>query len=256
VVCDVLSVGHGLAIVIQGPSGHTLVYDAGSLVGGEIAAEAVSQTLWQSGQSRIDALIVSHADIDHCNGVPILAGRLQPGALLTHASFAESDKPISASVLRSWFAAGGTAAHLGAGDRLEWDTGTTVEVWQPAHATRYGRENANSLIVSLVYAGRRLLFTGDLEREGLADLLRRRRCPIDYLVAPHHGSRLANTAEFGAWTHPGWAAVSSGNIAATETIRQRYPPDTVLLNTVTSGRIRCVINPDGEIRLHTFRTPE
>jgi len=255
-VCDVLSVGHGLAIVVQGPDGRTLVYDAGSLAGGHIAAEAVAQTLWQSGQSRLDALIVSHADVDHCNGVPILAERLQPGMLLTHPSFVSSDKPVVNEVQSAWRSAGGISELLGGGDELDWDSSVAIEVWQPDHATRYERENANSLIVLVTYAGRRLLLTGDLEREGLAEFLQRPRSPVDVVIAPHHGSRLANPPEFGAWTHPGWVAISTAEFGATEQLRDCYPPDTVLLNTATVGRIRCLIDPVGTLQFQTFREPE
>lgn len=252
-VCDVLSVGHGLAIVLQSPDGRTLVYDAGSLAGGEIAAEAVSQTLWQAGQSRLDALIVSHADVDHCNGVPLLAERLQPGTLLTHPTFAASDKPMVQVVQASWKLAGGASDVLGAGDQLRWDSHIDIDVLQPSHTTRYERENANSLIVLVSYAGRRLLLTGDLEREGLAEFLQRQRRPVDFVIAPHHGSRLANPPEFGAWTHPGWVAISASELGATDKLRECYPPDTVLLNTAAAGRIRCVVDPAGTLQIQTFR---
>lgn len=252
-VCDVVSVGHGLAVVLHGPTGRTLVYDAGSLAGGEFAAESVAQNLWQAGRNRIDALLLSHADADHCNAVPVLTQRLQLGVLLVHGTFSNSEKPTVKDVRTAWRAAGGLETLLSAGDQIQWEPDVTLDVWLPTADTNYQRDNANSLVVCVTYAGRSVLLTGDLEREGLVDLLRRPRQPVDILIAPHHGSPTANTAELGAWTHPQVVVLSSSDPLMIRKLDDRYPPDTWLLNTATSGRIRFVIHPDGELSIHPFR---
>ncbi len=253
-VCDIVSVGHGLAVVCQAPSGRTLVYDTGSLAGGDIAAEAVSRNLWQSGQHRIDALIVSHADADHCNGIPGLTQRLQTGTLLTHPTFINAGSLTVRSVLQAWQATGGVHHLIAAGDIVDWDDDVRLEVWLPDKTTDYTRDNANSLVVLLEYAGRKILLTGDLEREGLRDLLNRPRTPVVVLIAPHHGSPAANPPELGAWAHPQFAVFSAADTGLDEKLDLRYPPDTVLLNTAISGRIRFVIRPDGELQLQRYRT--
>jgi competence protein ComEC len=66
--CTFLSVGHGGAILIECPNGGTLLYDAGAMQDGRIAQRAVQQTLWERRRHGLDALIVSHADLDHFNG--------------------------------------------------------------------------------------------------------------------------------------------------------------------------------------------
>lgn len=253
VVCDVVAVGHGLAIVLQGPAGKTLVYDAGSLAGGELAAEAVAQNLWQSGQQTLDVLIVSHADADHCNGVPELIERVRPGLLLAHPTFRAHDKPTVVAVREAWQHRGGHSAAIAAGDRIAWDPAVDVSVWLPDAATQYSRDNANSLVILVEYAGRSLLLTGDLEREGLSDLLQRPRTPVDILVAPHHGSPAANPRALGDWTHPGWVAISSADPSLNARLRDHFPDDCVLLNTATTGRIRFVISPAGDLQVQAFR---
>ena len=44
-----------------------MLYDAGSLGRSEAGAWQISQALWASGVSSIDAVVVSHADQDHFN---------------------------------------------------------------------------------------------------------------------------------------------------------------------------------------------
>ena len=253
VICDVVSVGHGLAIVVQGPAGKTLLYDAGSLAGDEIAAEGISLHLWQARKSRIDAAVVSHADADHCNAIPLLAERFSVGTLLFHPTFAAHPGVTVAQVRQAWQSAGGHEQEISAGDRLDWDPQVEVDVWQPDHDTQYERDNANSLIICLKYAGRSLLLTGDLEREGLNALLQRTRTPVDVLIAPHHGSLGANTSEFAAWTNPDWVVISASQHEIADRLRERYAPEARLLNTATQGRVRIHIWPDGRLDVQSYR---
>ena len=73
--CTFLAVGHGTCAVIELPSGQTVLYDAGSLGSPEMAHRIVSSFLWSRGIGRIDAIVLSHADIDHYNAVPGLVER-------------------------------------------------------------------------------------------------------------------------------------------------------------------------------------
>jgi len=251
--CDVVAVGHGLAIVMQGPEGHTLVYDVGSLAGPDIATEAVSEALWSAGQSRIDALVLSHADADHCNGVPGLTERFECGVLFTHATFEQNPRPTVRQVLHAWRSRGGEQQELARGDEILWDRDVSLSVLHPRHAVAYSRDNANSLVILLEYAGRRILLTGDLEQEGLLALLQHPREAVDLVISPHHGSRAANTSEFGAWTNPIAVAVSASNLEIHTGLAARYPPEAGIWNTATSGRIRCRISPLGELTVEPFR---
>lgn len=247
--CDVLAVRHGLAVVVQSPQGQTLVYDAGSFAGSEIATEAVSQALWTAGQTRIDALILSHADSDHCNGVPGLAQRFDCGVMLTHQTFEQNTRPTVQQVLSAWEEQGGRRELISRGDQIEWDPDVRISLLHPRRSVAYPRDNANSAVVLVEYAGRRLLLTGDLEREGLAELLGHPREAVDFVISPHHGSQPANPVEFGAWTNPVAVAVSASHPEVHQALSDRYPPETLVLNTATSGRIRCQISPDGELTI-------
>ena len=70
-----VAVGHGTSVLIELPGGKTLLYDAGRVGNPETAALPIAAVLWSRGISRIDALIVSHADVDHFNAVPGLLNR-------------------------------------------------------------------------------------------------------------------------------------------------------------------------------------
>ena len=77
--CTFLSVGHGTCVVLELPGGETVLYDAGSLGSPDIATQTIASFLWSRGLTGIDALVLSHADVDHYNAVPGLIERFRIG---------------------------------------------------------------------------------------------------------------------------------------------------------------------------------
>src|SRR5262249_14856856 len=65
-----------------------------------------------------------------------------------------------------------------------------------------GNENARSLVLAVRHAGHTLLLTGDLEGEGMRRVLSLPPVRCQVLMAPHHGSRLADPAGLAAWARP------------------------------------------------------
>ena len=59
---EFLSVGHGLAVLIQAPNGQTFLYDCGRLGDPSVGRRIVAPALWERGVNRIDAVFLSHAD--------------------------------------------------------------------------------------------------------------------------------------------------------------------------------------------------
>ncbi|HEV3024838.1 MAG TPA: ComEC/Rec2 family competence protein, partial [Pirellulales bacterium] len=79
--CTFLSVGHGCAVVLELPDGQTLLYDAGRLGSPAAGARSVSCYLWSRGKTHIDAVVLSHADVDHYNAVPELLQKFSVGVV-------------------------------------------------------------------------------------------------------------------------------------------------------------------------------
>ena len=79
--CSFVAVGHGACVVLEAPTGETLVYDAGALGSPEITTQSIASYLWHRGIMRIDGLVISHADVDHYNAVPGLLERFRVGTV-------------------------------------------------------------------------------------------------------------------------------------------------------------------------------
>ena len=91
--CTFVDVGHGGCVVLELPGGRTTVYDAGAIRGGPQATNALAPFLHARGIRRIDDLILSHADLDHFNGVPGLLEHFAVGRVLCSETFAQKEDP-------------------------------------------------------------------------------------------------------------------------------------------------------------------
>lgn len=132
------------------------------------------------------------------------------------------------------------------------DPDVTVEVIHPLPDSESSSDNANSVVVMVTYADRRILITGDIEEEGLDDLLRRDSITCDILLSPHHGSRTANTAELANKTKPSWVVASCGRGDSVRYLNDVFT-DSRVLTTAGDGAVTFTISPAGNIQVNTFR---
>jgi competence protein ComEC len=205
-----LAVGHGGCTVLELPDGRAVLYDAGSLAGPDVARRQVAPFLWSRGIRRLDEVILSHADLDHFNGLPPLLDLFAVGQVTLTPSFANKETPGVRLVLNVLARRGVATRVVQAGDRLQTDD-VEMLVLHPPPVGPDGNENARSLVLLVRHAGHSLLLTGDLEGTGLDRVLALPRpAGLDVLMGPHHGSRTANTPELAAWASPRLAIGCTG----------------------------------------------
>lgn len=251
--CTFLAVGHGGCTVLQIPDGRTLLYDTGAITGSDVTRRHVAPFLWHHGVRRIDELLISHADLDHFNGVSALLERFAVGRVTWTPSFSERRSAGVRAVIEELTRRGVPTRRVSAGDRLRAGE-VTLDVLHPPLQGPAGNENARSLVLAVRYAGHTLLLTGDLEGPGLQRVLALPPVPVDVLMAPHHGSRGANTPELAAWARPHVVVSCQG-------LRANTPEDLYkragarYLDTARYGAITIRSNHAG-LWVETFRTQE
>src|SRR5205085_11054053 len=87
--CTFLAVGHGGAIVLETSDGRTLLYDAGAIAGPDVTRRHIAPFLWSRGIRRLDEVFISHADLDHFNGLPDLLDYFTIGQVTCTPTFAD-----------------------------------------------------------------------------------------------------------------------------------------------------------------------
>ena len=103
-----VAVGHGACVLVELPGGETILYDAGRMGSPRAAALPISSLLWSRGLSHLDAIILSHADADHFNAVPVLVERFSVGVVyvspdMFRAPGTRSDRAARRTQLRTTY---------------------------------------------------------------------------------------------------------------------------------------------------------
>ena len=249
-----LSVGQGLSVLIECPNGQTFLYDAGSIPNRRRASGAVQELLWERGITHLDAVIVSHADVDHFNGMPKVLENVPTGCLLIARSFLDFQQPATRRLCDIATEQRVPVRLLERHDRIQTSDDLQIVVLHPSGNPHLAsdQDNANSLILAFDYSGRRMLLTGDIEFEGLHRLLEQPSVKRDVLLAPHHGSRGANPPVLNAWASPDIVVQSGGRPGTYDHVRSIYKTAKVL-NTRDSGTITITITANGRITINEFR---
>ena len=221
-------------------------YDAGQLASPEAGTQAISAVLWSRGIVRLDAIILSHPDLDHFNAVPGLLERFRVRAIYVPPNMFEQPGASIDALDQAIKRAGVPVYELCAGDRLRGGDSCVMEVLHPPRHGVIGGDNANSLVLAVEYNSRRILLTGDLETPGLEDVTAEEPWHCDVLLAPHHGSRLSKPHVLAAWCTPSWVIISAGHRLRGDDSRAAFEAaGAKVWYTGRSGAIRAKIDSTG-----------
>jgi competence protein ComEC len=246
--CTFLAMGHGTCVVMELPDGETILYDAGSLGSPLAASRTIASFLWSRGIERIDALVLSHADVDHYNAVPGLVERFSVDVVYVSPMMFDpiaTDGNLTAPhFLRDLLAARGVPMkEIWMNDRLRTrDQRVAISILHPPRQGVPGRDNANSLLLSVEFAGRRILLPGDLESPGIERVMADPPTDCDILLAPHHGSAGSDPPGFAAWCTPEWVVVSGDRPERTTAAQHSYQAaGAQVSHTAASGAVSFAI---------------
>jgi competence protein ComEC len=209
----VLDIGQGDAILVETPSGRTVLVDGGP--DPERTLRHLGANLPFSAR-RIDLVVLSHPHQDHIAGLLDVLHRYRVGGLL-HAGI-DFENAAYRQLLTDTPAEPGLTVALGrAGQRISLDDRTSIEVLYPTESDARsplpeGDINNGSIVLVLRFGAFAALLTGDAEAPVESALVDRGVIPaIDLLKVGHHGSRSSTTAGLLDAARPTAAVISSGD---------------------------------------------
>jgi competence protein ComEC len=251
--CTFIAVGHGSSVLLETEDGKTMLYDCGCLTSPETASQSISAVLWSKGITHIDAVVLSHADIDHYNGLPGLLDRFSIGMVCVSPTMFDRPTPALTELKNAITAAGTPLKTVYAGDRFEFMDGVSARILHPPKKGVLGNDNANSVVLRVDIAGHRLLLPGDLESPGLDDVLAEEPIDCDVVMAPHHGSLNSNPGGFVQWCTPEKIVISGGRSVNLDKVKLAFEGiGAEVVHTAESGAVTVSFSQTG-VALSTHR---
>jgi len=215
-----LAVGQGQCTIISDTAGHQIVFDAGTGPSSPRAYQQVGRRvilpyLAHRGIRRLNALIMSHGDTDHCSGMADVMRGVEVGRFATNG-LPVAGQPSAVRAIDTARRLGIPHEVLRAGCRIELADGAELAVLGPSHIAHGDTSediNNNSIAMRLSYRNVSILLPADLAAEGEAALVKwawANGVPIQssVLILSHHGRKGSSTPGFLDAVNPRLAIVN------------------------------------------------
>ncbi len=258
-----LDVGHGTCVVLRMPSNEVWMYDCGRLGNESYSSAGIDRALWSMGITRLEGIILSHADADHFNALPGILKRFQVRCVITPPGMLSEPEsallPIQKSI-RHYGIDVREVHHdrdrhgIASLESLGVTFPASVEVLHPLLNRVPGSDNANSLVLHLRWGGRSMILPGDLEPPGTAMVVNLPRPKAGgILMAPHHGSLRMDAASVLEWARPQETIVSGGARASKPEVQEMLSVHGSEVHvTANAGAIRVQIGKQGKVRVQEW----
>ena len=238
-----VDVGKGDCILVQAGTAAALI-DTGY----RSTVDDVLAYMQAQGVSHLDALVITHYDRDHVEGLSGIAAGSSidmvylPGYVGVDKNYKTVAKALDGSGLATQPVTDEVRLAMGEGQLVIYPSALT---YVPGANGDEGNDNDVSLVVALTCGGDSYLFAGDLEEEGVEAYLRAKHGHFDVIKMPHHGEGDSNTDELLDDVQPKIALItdSAGEPADKKVLKQLKKQGVKTYRTSECGTI--VVEGDG-----------
>ena len=196
-----IDVGQGDCTVIKTPHNKTIVIDTGEV------DNVVVEYLLDRRIKKIDYLMISHFDSDHCNKATEILEKLKVKNLIISKQPEKSEE--FERIIKEAISKKINIIEVKAGDKITIEKNIYIEIIWPEGSKQIKESplNNNSIVAKLRYNNFSMLFTGDIERIAENYILNRYKDNVqilkcDLLKVAHHGSITSTTDNFLEVTKP------------------------------------------------------
>lgn len=251
-----LDVGQGDASLISTAAGRTVLIDGGP--DGAALFAALDDVL-PANSGKIDAVVLTHPQMDHAGGLFSVIERHEVGQLIV--SPANARWPLGRRLERAARERGVPVREVAHGDLISFDDDSTIDVLWPMRDRPVGNDpNAASLVLRAALGNAVFLFTGDVRAKeelalAFAPCSGGLPCDLraDVLKVAHQGSRSSSTNLFLRRADPEIAVISAGERNPhghphPEAVARLERAGARIFTTARHGTIS--VFPDGSVRVH------
>ena len=199
-----IDVGQGDSTLIVTPKNKKILID-----GGEGKTNVLFQYLLDRRINKIDYIIISHFDSDHCNGLIEIIEKMRVENIVMSKQSKESEeyKKILEIIKQKNIKVSSVKAE----DKIIIEKNLYTKILNPAEKFEFQDLNNNAIVAKLVYKDFSMLFTGDIEKaeENLAKKYKN-ELKSTILKVAHHGSKTSTSEEFLKYVEPQIALIGVG----------------------------------------------
>ena len=234
---DFIDVGQGDSILIHTKTSNYLIDTGGSFNEDfDIGKNITMPYLLKNGFNRLDGIIITHFDADHCKGLDAVVENIRVKSIF--ASYIPEDNRYKLNIIAD-------------NNKIVLDKNTILDIIWPKDSMDIDHLSANdkSLVMILSYFNHEILFTGDIEKE-VENLLLDSLYPVDILKVAHHGSKTSSTEDFINKIRPKYSIISVGrnnfyNHPNLEVVERLSDSDSIIYRTDEMGQIKIILDRDG-----------
>ena len=194
-----VDVGQGDCTLITTPNNKKIIVDGGGNENYDIGKNTLLPYLLDRGITKIDYIIVSHFDTDHCKGLYYVMKNIkvkniivskQPEQSVNYKEFLNIAKKKRIKVI-----------YMNKGDRISIEKNIDICFLWPDSSNLVTENplNNNSIVCKLVYKNFSCIFTGDIEKIAEEKILKQYEkksvLKSTILKVAHHGSKTSSTEE-------------------------------------------------------------
>lgn len=237
--CDVMKIGKADCIVLAEES-YTVLIDCGESDDGT----EIIKHLQEMGTDEIDCLIITHFDRDHIGGAADVIDAFPVKRLLEPDYEPESPDSEEYLAYRDAISRNQIQAES-LNDDLQLNIGgMRMQIYTANAVYDKNIDNNNSLVVDLTHEGNRFLFTGDIEKQRIQDMLEQKQInSCDFLKIPHHGRYNSALNDLFEAASPTYAAI---------TCSVKNPPEQETLDALEA--VGCIVYSTKDSEVHVRST--
>jgi competence protein ComEC len=234
-----LNIGQGDSILIESPTGNTMLIDGGP----DNSVLANLNTELGFLRRRINFLMVSNPDKDHIEGFIDILRRYKVDAVILPGTISKTE--TYQAFLKEVEKSGSKIFLARRGERIDFTDGVFMDILFPDRNPSLFDTNTGSIVAKLYYGDTSVLFTGDApgEVEEYVALVDKDLVKSDVLKVAHHGSKHSSFLDFLKQVQPKYAVISDGvknkyGHPHKEALENLSLTDTKILRTDLLGTVR------------------
>lgn len=222
----------------------------------DIGEDTLLPYLLDRGVNKIDYLMISHFDADHCQGLIAILNSLKVKNIIIskQAEKVDNYEKIMETVAKKKI----NIMVVKRGEVIKVDNNVEIKIVYPESKLYFDDINSNSIVAKLKYNKFTMLFTGDIESKAEERIVNIAKDELraKILKVAHHGSKTSTTEEFIEAVKPEIALIGVG-----KNNKFGHPNEEVLdriknsgakiYRTDESGEISVIVNNMGNIEIKT-----